>query len=124
MPDTYYHENEVFLTQKEVEKSAFLPERRIEIIVRYLKRCDEIFSSFYKFPEKIPKAKLSVAALDFIRTIDSLPWDAPLAEELSNIISKICKKLREISELYNQKQWKEGREVERELKHAISNLRL
>ena len=124
MLETYYHENEVFLTQKEVEESAFIPERRIETIVRYLKRCDEIFSEFYKFPEKIPKAKLSISAFDFIRTIDSLPWDAPLAEELSDIISKICKKLREINELYNQKQWEEGTKAETELKRALSNFKL
>ncbi|RLI08386.1 hypothetical protein DRO24_01335 [Candidatus Bathyarchaeota archaeon] len=124
MPEIYYHENEVFLTEEEVEESAFVPERRIKIIVRYLKRCDEVFDEFFKFPVKIPKAKLSIAAFDFIRTVNSLSWDAPLAEELSNIIIKICKRLREINELYNQKHREEGRKAEAELKQALSNFKL
>jgi len=124
MPEIYYHENEVFLTEEEVEESAFVPERRIKIIVRYLKRCDEVFDEFYKFPVKIPKAKLSIAAFDFIRTIDSLPWNAPLAEEVSDVITKICKRLRELNKLYNQKQWEEGKKAEAELKQALSNFKL
>ena len=40
MPEIYYHEDEVFLTNKEVGESACIPEKRIEIIARYLKQCD------------------------------------------------------------------------------------
>ncbi|RLG41208.1 MAG: hypothetical protein DRN78_04520 [Thermoproteota archaeon] len=50
--------------------------------------------------------------------------DAPLVEELNNIIIKICKRLREINELYNQKQWEEGKKVEAEFKQALSNFKL
>ena len=46
MPEIYYREDEVFLTNKEVGESAYVPEKRIEVIARYLKQCDRFYKDF------------------------------------------------------------------------------
>jgi len=121
MPEIYYREDEVFLTNEEVDDSAYVPEKRLEVIVRYLKRCD----GWYKdFRIKMPKAVLSIAAFNLIYTIDSLPWDISVADEVSDVINKICTKLAEIKELYDKKQKDKALKLEGELRRALSEVTL
>ena len=121
MPEIYYHEDEVFLTNKEVEDSAYVPEKRLEVIVRYLKRCDRHYSDI---SIKMPKAVLSIAAFNLIHTIDSLPWDISVADEVNDVITKICTKLAEIKELYDKKQKDKALKLEEELRRALSEVTL
>ena len=121
MPEIYYHEDEVFLTNKEVEDSAYVPEKRLKVIVRYLKHCDRCYSDFQI---KLPKAVLSIAAFNLIHTIDSLPWDISVADAVGDVITKICTKLAEIKEAYDKKQTDEALKLEEELRNALSAIRL
>ena len=121
MPEIYYHEDEVFLTNKEVGESAYVPEKRLKVIVRYLKHCDRCYSDFQI---KLPKAVLSIAAFNLIHTIDSLPWDISVADAVGDVITKICTKLAEIKEAYDKKQTDEALKLEEELRNALSTIRL
>ena len=121
MPEIYYHEDEVFLTNKEVGESAYVPEKRLKVIVRYLKHCDRCYSDFQI---KLPKAVLSIAAFNLIHTIDSLPWDISVADAVGDVITKICTKLAEIKEAYDKKQTDEALKLEEELRNALSAIRL
>lgn len=121
MPECYYHEDEVFLTEEEVEDSAYVPERRIKVIARYLKQCDRYYSDFQI---KTPRAVLSIAAFNLIHTIDSLPYEIPVADAISEVITKICVKIDEIKRLYDRKQIDEALKLEEELRHALSTITL
>ena len=121
MPEVYYHEDEVFLSIEEVEESASIPEKRVEVIARYLRQCDR----FYKdFRIKNPKAVLSIAAFNLIHTIDSLPYEISSADVISDVITKICVKIDEIKQLYDKKQTDEALKLEGELRRALSALTL
>jgi len=119
MPECYYRKDEVFLTEEEVQDSAYLPEERIKVIARYLRRCDEYCSDFQI---KTPRAVLSIAAFNLIRTIDSLPYEIPVADAISEVITKICVKLNEIKRLYDEKQIDKALEAQEALRRALSTI--
>ena len=121
MPEIYYREDEVFLTNKEVGESAYVPEKRIEVIARYLRQCDRFYKDF-RF--KTPRAVLSIAAFNLIHTIDSLPYEISSADVISDAINKICTKLADIKELYDKKQKDKALKLEEELKRALSEVTL
>ena len=121
MPEIYYHEDEVFLTNEEVNDSASIPEKRIEVIARYLRQCDK----FYKdFRIKNPRAVLSIAACNLIHTIDSLPYEISSADVISDAINKICVKIDEIKQLYDKNQTDKALKLEGELRRALSEVTL
>jgi len=121
MPEVYYHEDEVFLTNKEVGESAYVPEKRIEVIARYLRQCDK----FYKdFRIKNPRAILSIAAFNLIHTIDSLPYEISSADVISDAINKICVKIDEIKQLYDKNQTDKALKLEGDLRRALSEVTL
>ena len=121
MPEIYYHEDEVFLTNKEVWDSAYVPEKRVKVIARYLKQCDKCYSNF---KIKNPRAILSIAAFNLIHTIDSLPYEISSADVISDVITKICVKIDEIKQLYDKEQTDKALKLEEELRHALSAIRL
>jgi len=122
MPVVYYHEDEVFLTNKEVEDSACIPQERVEVIVRYLKQCDR---HCRHLNTKTANAVLSIAIFNLIHTVNSfLPYKVPVAEAIGDVISKICTKLVEIKQLYDKKQTDEALKLEEELRQALSAIRL
>jgi len=121
MPEIFYREKEVFLTNKEIWESAYIPEKRIEVIARYLKQCDRLYKDFRI---KNPRAVLSIAAFDLIHTIDSLPYEIPSADAISDVINKICTKLVEIKRLYDEKRTDEALKLQEELRKTLSALTL
>jgi len=121
MPEIYYHEDEVFLTNDEVEDSACIPEKRLEVIARYLKQCDRYYS---RFQIKTPRSVLSIAAFNLIHTIDSLPYEIPVADVISEVITKICIKIDEIKRLYDEKRTDEALKLQEELGHVLSTITL
>ena len=120
MPECYYREDEVFLTEEEVQDSAYVPESRIKVIAKYLRRCDEYC---HNFQIKTQKAVLSIAAFNLIYTIDSLP-ELPIADAISAVITRICTKLGEIKQLYDKKEVEKALELQEDLRRALSMIPL